>query len=50
MKVLVATDGSEHALKALKRAMECTDQTYVPGFRIWQHELEWRERKAARAD
>ena len=28
--------------------MECTDQTYVTGYSIWQHELEWLERKAAR--
>src|SRR5712691_7959989 len=28
--------------------MECTDQTLVTGYCIWQHELEWRERKAAR--
>ena len=34
--------------EALKRMMECTDQTYVTGYRIWQHELEWLERKAAR--
>jgi len=34
--------------EALKRAMECTDQTYVTGYKIWQHELEWIERKAAR--
>jgi hypothetical protein len=34
--------------EALKRVMECTDQTYVTGYKIWQHELEWRERKAAR--
>ena len=34
--------------EALKRVMECTDQTYVTGYRIWQHELEWPERKAAR--
>jgi hypothetical protein len=34
--------------EALKRVMECTDQTYVTGYRIWQHELEWLERKAAR--
>ena len=33
---------------ALRRVMECTDETYVTGYRIWQHELEWRERKAAR--
>ena len=34
--------------EALKRAMECTDQTYVTGYKIWQHELEWLERKAVR--
>ncbi len=34
--------------EALKRVMECTDQTYVTGYKIWRHELEWLERKAAR--
>ncbi|MEI6310192.1 MAG: DUF6079 family protein, partial [bacterium] len=34
--------------EALKRVMECTDQTYVTGYKIWQHELEWLERKATR--
>ncbi len=34
--------------EALKQVMECTDQTLVTGYCIWQHELEWRERKAAR--
>ena len=34
--------------EALKRVMECTDQTYVSGYKIWQHELEWPEHKAAR--
>ncbi|MDF1590873.1 MAG: DUF6079 family protein [Desulfobacterales bacterium] len=34
--------------EALKRVMECTDQTYVTGYKIWQQELEWLERKAAR--
>ena len=33
---------------ALRRLMECTDDTYVTGYRIWEHELEWRARKAAR--
>lgn len=33
---------------ALRRVMECTDQTYVAGYKIWQHEIEWLERKAAR--
>ena len=34
--------------EALKRVMECTDHTYVSGYRIWQHELIWPERRAAR--
>ena len=34
--------------EALKQAMECADSTYVTNYRIWQHELEWPERKAAR--
>ncbi len=34
--------------EALKRVMECTDQTYVSGYRIWEHELEWIDRKVAR--
>lgn len=35
--------------EALKRAMECEDRpTYVTGYKIWQHEIEWLERKAAR--
>jgi hypothetical protein len=34
--------------EVLKRVMECTDQTYITGYKIWQHEIEWLERKAAR--
>lgn len=34
--------------EALKRVMECTDQTYKSGYRIWEHEIEWHERKASR--
>lgn len=34
--------------EALKRVMECQDTTYVTGYKIWEHELEWQERKAAR--
>lgn len=44
-------DGSQldrYYYEALKRVMECTDETYVMGYRIWQHELEWTQRKAAR--
>jgi len=35
--------------EALKRVMECQDVTYVTGYKIWQHELLWQERKAARS-
>ncbi|MEW6742181.1 MAG: DUF6079 family protein [Planctomycetota bacterium] len=34
--------------EALKRVLECTDHTYVTGHKIWEHELEWRERRASR--
>ena len=33
---------------ALKRVMECQDTTYASGYKVWQHELIWQERKAAR--
>lgn len=33
---------------ALKQVLECTDQTYVTGYRIWLHELEWTTKKATR--
>ena len=39
---------NRYYFNALKRVMECTDQTLFTGYRIWQHELEWREHKAAR--
>ena len=35
--------------EALKRVMECQDTTYITGYKIWQHELEWQEHRAARA-
>jgi len=34
--------------EALRRVMECQDTTYATGYKIWQHELEWQEHKAAR--
>ncbi len=34
--------------QALRQALECTDETYVTGYSIWEHNLEWRTRKAAR--
>ena len=33
---------------ALRQVMECSDEPYVTGYRIWEHDLEWRARKAAR--
>ena len=34
--------------QALTTVLECKDATYVTGFQIWEHELEWRERHASR--
>ena len=34
---------------ALTRVMECADQTYVTGYRVWEHEVEWRARKVMRS-
>lgn len=34
--------------EALKRVLELTDETYRTGYKIWQTELEWLERRAAR--
>jgi hypothetical protein len=45
---LEASQLDRYYYEALKRVMECTDQTYITGYKIWQHELEWLERKAAR--
>lgn len=33
---------------ALKQVMGCTQTTYKTGYNIWEHELEWLERKATR--
>ena len=33
---------------ALKRVLECADQTYVSGYKIWEHEVEWRDHKVTR--
>jgi Family of unknown function (DUF6079) len=35
--------------QVLTRVIECSDQTYVSGYDIWEHEVEWRERKAGRS-
>lgn len=34
---------------ALARVMECADQTHVAGYQIWEHEVEWRDRKTGRS-
>ena len=34
--------------QALARVLECADATCVTGYRIWEHELEWRARHASR--
>ena len=47
-ETLDSSQQNRYYYEALKRVMECTDQTYVNGYNIWQHELEWLERKAAR--
>lgn len=33
---------------ALTRVLECTEAACVTGYRIWEHEIEWRERRASR--
>ena len=38
-----------HYFDALTRVMECADQTYITGYRVWEHEVEWRERKVGRS-
>ncbi|GHU24474.1 hypothetical protein FACS1894164_11200 [Spirochaetia bacterium] len=45
---LSANQLDRYYFEALKRAMECQDVSYVTGYHIWQHELMWREHKAAR--
>jgi len=39
----------QYYFDALARVMECADQTHVTGYKIWEHEVEWRERKAGRS-
>jgi Asp-tRNA(Asn)/Glu-tRNA(Gln) amidotransferase C subunit len=34
---------------AMRQVLECTDiPTHITGFQIWQHEIEWQDRKAGR--
>ena len=41
------TELDRYYYEALKRVMEC-EATYITGYKIWEHELEWRERRASR--
>jgi hypothetical protein len=34
--------------QVLERVLECSPSTYVTGYRIWQHELDWYSHKATR--
>lgn len=45
---LDAADLDRYYYAALRRQLECEDETYVSGFNIWEHELTWPERKAPR--
>ena len=47
-EVLDKTTLDRYYYEVIKRVLECTDLTYVTGYRIWEHELEWIERKATR--
>lgn len=39
---------NRYYFRALAQVMECPEATYVPNFQIWEHEIEWREKKATR--
>ncbi len=34
--------------EVIKQLLECTDHTFISGYKIWEHELEWMEKKAPR--
>ena len=38
-----------HYFTALTQVLEPRGEVYVTGYRIWEHEVEWRERKAERS-
>jgi hypothetical protein len=42
------TELDRYYFAALRQVMECSDKTYVTGYNIWEHELEWTERKVTR--
>jgi hypothetical protein len=45
---LDASQLDRYYYEALRAVMECTDKANSTGYKSWQHEIEWRERKAAR--
>ncbi len=45
---LNASQVGRHYYEALKQIMEYTDQAYITGYKIWQHELEWLEHQGGR--
>jgi hypothetical protein len=38
----------QYYFDALTRVLECADQTYVRGYQIWEHEIEWQAHKVTR--
>ncbi len=38
----------QYYFDTLTRVLECADRTYVTGYQIWEHEIEWREHKVTR--
>jgi len=45
---LEKSDLDVYYFDALTRVLECADQTYVRGYQIWEHEIDWREHKITR--
>jgi energy-coupling factor transporter ATP-binding protein EcfA2 len=45
---LEKSDLDAYYFDALTRVLECADQTYVRGYQIWEHEIDWREHQITR--
>jgi len=45
---LTSLEMDRYYFEVLKRTMECTYDTYVAAFRVWDHEVVWHDRRAAR--
>ena len=48
-ETLAAGQLDRYYFNALARVMEVADETAVSGYRIWEHEIEWREHKTGRS-